>query len=47
MVLVCSKLEAPLYTPSTKAADGLHDENIHPDKAAELIGNELNDKVRV
>lgn len=40
-----SKLEQPLYTPSTKAADGLHDENIHPDRAAEIIGKEMNDKV--
>lgn len=32
------QLEQPLYTPSTKAEQGEHDENIHPDKAAEIIG---------
>lgn len=26
------KLEKPLFTPSTKADQGEHDENIHPDK---------------
>ncbi|KAI9374659.1 hypothetical protein BJX61DRAFT_540568 [Aspergillus egyptiacus] len=30
--------DGPLYTPSTKAEQGEHDENIHPDKAAEIIG---------
>ena len=34
------QLEAPLYTPSTKAEIGDHDENIHPDKAAEILGEE-------
>ena len=29
----------PLYTPSTKAEAGQHDENISPAKAAELIGD--------
>jgi len=33
-----SKLEQPLYTPSTKAEIGAHDENIHPDQAAKIIG---------
>ena len=33
-------LAEPLYTPSTKAAIGEHDENIHPDRAAEIIGDE-------
>ena len=33
-----SKLEAPLYTPSTKAELGTHDENIHPDQAAKILG---------
>ena len=31
-------LPAPLYTPSTKAAQGAHDENIHPDQAAKILG---------
>lgn len=26
------KLERPMFTPSTKAEQGEHDENIHPDK---------------
>jgi len=25
------KLERPMFTPSTKAEQGQHDENIHPD----------------
>jgi phosphoribosylaminoimidazole-succinocarboxamide synthase len=33
-----SKLAEPLYTPSTKAAIGAHDENIHPDQAGRLLG---------
>lgn len=28
----------PIYTPSTKAPMGQHDENIHPDRAVELVG---------
>ncbi|KAL3466794.1 hypothetical protein BJX64DRAFT_274431 [Aspergillus heterothallicus] len=30
--------DGPIYTPSTKAEQGEHDENIHPDKAAEILG---------
>ncbi|KAH0607553.1 uncharacterized protein H6S33_002587 [Morchella sextelata] len=30
--------EKPLFTPSTKAEQGEHDENIHPDRVAELVG---------
>ncbi|KAF3482320.1 phosphoribosyl-aminoimidazole-succinocarboxamide synthase [Arthroderma uncinatum] len=30
--------DGPLYTPSTKAEQGKHDENIHPDKAADIVG---------
>jgi len=32
------KLSEPLFTPSTKAEQGAHDENISPEQAAELIG---------
>ncbi|KAI0741994.1 SAICAR synthetase [Daedaleopsis nitida] len=39
------KLPEPLFTPSTKAEQGAHDENISPQKAAELIGPELCAKV--
>ncbi|KAL2114664.1 hypothetical protein VUR80DRAFT_2644 [Thermomyces stellatus] len=42
----CEKLPEPLYTPSTKAPAGQHDENIHPDRAAEILGREHADKVR-
>ncbi|KAF9075114.1 phosphoribosylaminoimidazole-succinocarboxamide synthase [Rhodocollybia butyracea] len=35
------KLPAPLFTPSTKAEQGAHDENISPDQAANLIGEAL------
>ncbi|CAK7273414.1 Bifunctional purine biosynthetic protein ade1 [Sporothrix epigloea] len=35
----CQKLPAPVYTPSTKAELGAHDENISRARAAELIGN--------
>lgn len=38
-----SKLQEPLYTPSTKAESG-HDINISPEEAAKIIGKEWNDK---
>jgi phosphoribosylaminoimidazole-succinocarboxamide synthase len=38
-------LEAPLFTPSTKADLGDHDENISLTEAAELIGEEMMRKV--
>ncbi|KAE8211047.1 hypothetical protein CF327_g5151 [Tilletia walkeri] len=31
----------PIFTPSTKAEQGEHDENIHPDQMTELIGEPL------
>jgi len=34
------KLPQPLFTPSTKAVEG-HDENIHPDEAARLLGADV------
>ena len=40
-----AELAAPLYTPSTKAELGGHDENIHPDKAVEIMGAEHAAKV--
>ena len=39
------KLPQPIFTPATKAATG-HDENIPFEKAAELIGQPLAEKVR-
>ncbi|EGO52651.1 hypothetical protein NEUTE1DRAFT_118873, partial [Neurospora tetrasperma FGSC 2508] len=35
----CSPFPKPLYTPSTKAELGDHDENISPEKAAEIVGD--------
>ncbi|KAK3336635.1 putative phosphoribosylaminoimidazole-succinocarboxamide synthase [Cercophora scortea] len=34
----CSPFPQPIYTPSTKAELGSHDENISPAKAAEIVG---------
>jgi len=34
----CQKLPAPVFTPSTKAERGTHDENISFDQAAQIIG---------
>lgn len=40
------QLPEPIFTPSTKAPQGQHDENIPFERAAELIGGELAEKVR-
>lgn len=40
------KLQTPLFTPSTKAELGEHDENISFEKAVKLLGAELAEKVR-
>lgn len=40
------RLPEPIFTPSTKAEIGLHDENIDFDRAAKLIGKSLADRVR-
>ncbi len=40
------KLPEPLFTPSTKAEIGGHDENISEEKAIELVGKETYDKVK-
>ncbi|KAJ3544417.1 hypothetical protein NMY22_g2787 [Coprinellus aureogranulatus] len=39
------KLSKPLFTPSTKAEQGDHDENISPEQAAKIVGQELLDKI--
>ncbi|OBZ74068.1 Phosphoribosylaminoimidazole-succinocarboxamide synthase [Grifola frondosa] len=44
-VVESEKLPEPLFTPSTKAEQGQHDENISPEKAAALIGQDLYDKL--
>lgn len=41
-----ARLEQPLYTPSTKAALGHHDENIDFEKTVALIGEELATQIR-
>jgi phosphoribosylaminoimidazole-succinocarboxamide synthase len=41
-----SQLPEPIFTPSTKAELGTHDENITFDQAATLMGRELAEKVR-
>jgi len=40
------RLPEPLFTPSTKAEQGAHDENIGLDDAARLIGADLAERVR-
>jgi len=40
------KLEEPIFTPSTKAELGEHDENISFERCVELVGEELAAKVR-
>ncbi|KAJ5288564.1 hypothetical protein N7478_001594 [Penicillium angulare] len=35
----------PIYTPSTKAEQGEHDENIHPDQATAILGEPYASKV--
>ncbi|KAE8151917.1 phosphoribosylamidoimidazole-succinocarboxamidesynthase [Aspergillus avenaceus] len=37
--------DGPIYTPSTKAEQGDHDENIHPDLAAAIIGEPYASKI--
>ncbi len=43
---LAQKLEAPIFTPSTKAAVGDHDENIDFDAAVRSVGADLAEKVR-
>ena len=40
------KLPEPIFTPSTKAEMGVHDENISFEKSAEIVGKDLAEKVR-
>ena len=41
-----SKLPEPIFTPSTKAAVGDHDENISFERCADIIGREMAGQVR-
>ncbi len=45
-LLMADKLPDAIFTPSTKAAVGAHDENIDFDKTRELIGSALAEQVR-
>ncbi|KDQ13732.1 hypothetical protein BOTBODRAFT_366897 [Botryobasidium botryosum FD-172 SS1] len=40
-----AKLPEPIFTPSTKAEQGAHDENISPEQAASLIGSALYERI--
>ncbi len=40
------KLPEPIFTPSTKAEVGEHDENIDFEKACEIVGNDIAERVR-
>lgn len=40
------RLPEPIFTPSTKAAVGAHDENISFEKSAELVGRDIAGQVR-
>jgi len=41
-----SKLPEPIFTPSTKAEGGMHDENIPFDEVARIIGNEAAQEIK-
>src|SRR5512138_2326698 len=45
-LLESAKLEQPIFTPSTKAELGTHDENISFEEMAKLCGKELAEQVR-
>lgn len=43
---MAAKLDEPIFTPSTKAEQGLHDENISFEKAKEIVGVETAEKLK-
>ena len=43
---LADKLPEPIYTPSTKAAVGMHDENINYIQSQELLGEDIAQQVR-
>jgi len=45
-LLEASQLPEPVFTPSTKAEDGLHDENITFDQSVEILGGDLAEQAR-
>jgi phosphoribosylaminoimidazole-succinocarboxamide synthase len=40
------KLPDPIFTPSTKAAEGIHDENISFERVIEILGKETAEKIK-
>src|SRR3990167_3277393 len=45
-LLESSKLPEPIFTPATKAEQGLHDENISFERMVEIVGKPTADKLR-
>jgi len=45
-LLESSKLENPIFTPSTKAEEGKHDENVTFERTVEILGNDLAERVK-
>jgi len=45
-LLESDKLPIPIFTPSTKADDGMHDENITFDRAVDILGEKTAEEVR-
>lgn len=45
-LLEAQKLDEPIFTPSTKAEKGKHDENISFGKMVDLVGRDIAEKVR-
>lgn len=45
-LLESQKLPQPIFTPSTKAEAGIHDENISFDRAVDILGKETAESVR-
>ena len=45
-MLESQQLPEPVFTPSTKAEDGLHDENISFERAVELVGPDIAEQAR-
>lgn len=44
--IMADKLDEPIFTPSTKAEQGLHDENISFERMKSIIGSEMAEKLR-
>ncbi len=43
---MADKLDEPIFTPSTKAEQGLHDENISYEKMRDIVGSEMAAKLK-